>query len=324
MVINLKSFIIFCILCFIPSTLSAKTVIRVGYLPILDHLTLLVSHAQDNKNFQYVEIQPKLFKSWDRLTDALKSEVIDAAFILSPLAMDLFNHGLPIQTILLGHRDGSALTMNKTLLFHSAQDLKGKNIAVPHTQSTHLVLLRKHLLDADLSFKEVNTPIIPPVEMFGALLTNKIDGFIVAEPFGIMAQAQGIGKMLILTKDILNHHIDCILVVRQHTLTQVSQAIQEWVSSLIRAGQWIEQDKLKQGSQEVARLVAYKYLPHSEKIIVEALQHPQDRISFDDLNPGKEDFQQMMELAIQTEVLNNKVDLNKFVNDVFYLESVNK
>lgn len=322
MIFKPKYFIIFCLLWWVPSVLFAKVIIRVGYLPILDHLTLLVSHAQDNKTFQHVEIQPKMFKSWDRLTDALKTESIDAAFILSPLAMDLFDHGLPIQTILLGHRNGSAITVRKELPIDSSTDLKGKTIAIPHAQSTHRVLLNKYLTDAHLSLSEVTMQVIPPVEMLDALLTKKIDGFIVAEPFGARAQSQGIGKIFILTKDILNHHIDCILVIRQKMIKNVSQAIQEWVESLIRAGQWIEQDKLKQGSQRVAQLIAYKYLPYAENILIEALQHPQDRISFDDLEPQLDDFQKIMELSIQAGILNNQIDLKKFVNNVFYLDTI--
>jgi len=43
---------------------TEKVELRVGYLPILDHLTLLVSHAKDNDSFQQVTVKPKMFKSW--------------------------------------------------------------------------------------------------------------------------------------------------------------------------------------------------------------------------------------------------------------------
>ncbi|MEK8018773.1 MAG: ABC transporter substrate-binding protein, partial [Candidatus Parabeggiatoa sp.] len=66
---------------------APKIQLKVGYLPILDHLTLLVSHRQDRCTFEQVEIQPKMFKAWREMVGALKAGVIDAAFILSPLAM---------------------------------------------------------------------------------------------------------------------------------------------------------------------------------------------------------------------------------------------
>lgn len=51
---------------------QAKETLTVGYLPILDHLALLVSHTQDNASFRDVEIKPRLFKSWPAMTGALK------------------------------------------------------------------------------------------------------------------------------------------------------------------------------------------------------------------------------------------------------------
>jgi len=90
-----------CLLLFIHTSAMAETTLKVGYLPILDHLTLLVSHTQDNDAFKEVKVQPKMFKSWRGMVGALKAGVIDAAFILSPLAMDLFNEGVDIKDIIV-------------------------------------------------------------------------------------------------------------------------------------------------------------------------------------------------------------------------------
>jgi|GEM_PF-4949428 len=48
-----------------PAIAIPKTEFKIGYMPILDHLTLLVSHAQDNNAFKKIQIEPKLFKSWN-------------------------------------------------------------------------------------------------------------------------------------------------------------------------------------------------------------------------------------------------------------------
>lgn len=319
---KLQSVILILLFSFTPLALLAKTTIKVGYLPLLDHLPLLVSYAQKKDAFQYVHLELKISNTWDKLAEDLKAGTIDAAFILSPLAMDLFSQGLPIHAILLGHRNGSAITVRKELAIHSPMDLKGKKIALPHAQSTHLVLLNKYLTDAGLSLKEVMTQVISPTKIFGALLTGEIDGFMVAEPFGARAQIHNIGKILVLSKNILNQHIDCILVIHQKVIKAAPQAIQEWLDSLIQAGQWIEQDKLK-GSQGVAQLIAYEYLPYSEATLITALQNPLDRITFNDLNPRMDDFKKMMELSIRTGIL-NPVNLKNFVNNQFYLKSQKK
>lgn len=306
--------------------INADTVthLKVGYLPILDHLTLLVSHANERCTYQQVEIEPKMFKAWREMVGAIKAGVIDAAFILSPLAMDLFNNGLNIKTILLAHRDGSAITVKTESAIHSAADLKGKAIAIPDQKATHTALLNKYLLGGGLSLKDVKAKIIAPPNMIKAIKLDKIDAFIVAEPFGAKAQHAGVGKILVLTKDIINHHVECIVVVNQNVIKNHPEALQEWVNSLIRAGQWIDQDKLKNGSKQVAQLTAKKkYWPHSEENIIRGLQNPHDRISFSDLNPKLEDFKTIVDISVQAGII-DPVNLEAFIDDSFYRNSPNE
>jgi len=315
-----QSYLIVLIWVLLTIPTHAKTTLKVGYLPVLDHLTLLVSHAHDNATFQQVEIHPKMFKTWPELAGALKANLVDAALFISPLAMDLFDSGLPIQAVLLAHRDGAALTVKKDLSIQSPADLRGKTIALPHQKSTHTALLYKYLMRAQLSLKDVVTKLIAPASMAKALQQGKIDAFLVAEPFGSAAQSEGIGRILVLTKDILPHHIDCIVVVHQKLIQTDHAAIQEWVNSLIRAGKWIEKDKLEDGSKQVAKLTAQKYLPHSEATIIGGLQNPVDRISFADLKPNITDFQTIADLSEQAGIL-RKIDLKNFVSEEFYRDS---
>ncbi len=300
-----------------------KTSLKVGYLPILDHLALLVSHAKDNDAFQQVAIEPKMFKTWEEVAGAIKAGVLDAAFVTSLLAMDLFNQGVAIKTVLLAHRDGSAITVKQNVPIHSAADLKGKAIAIPYKKATHLALLNHYLTGGGISLKDVITKVIAPPNMEAAMQAGSVDAFIVAEPFGTKTQTDGVGKMLVLTKDILNHHVECIVVVQQKVLANHPAAVQEWVNSLIRAGQWIETDKQENGSKQVAQMMTQKYLPHSATTIINGLQNPSDRISFADLNPVLKDFQTIVDISIQAGLL-DQVKLEKFIDDEFYRGAVTK
>ncbi len=301
----------------------AITTIRVGYLPILDHLTLLVSHAQDNDKFQHVEIKPKLFKAWREMVGALKAGVIDAAFILSPLAMDLFNQGVDIKTILLAHRDGSAITIKKRADIYSAADLKGKPIAIPSRISTHTALLNKYLMSGGITLKDVIPKVIAPPNMIKAMKLGRIDAFIVAEPFGAKAQHIGVGEILVLTKEIIDNHVECVVILNQQLIKNHRPAVQEWVNSLIRVGKWIDKDKLENGSKQVALLTAKKYFPHSKYTVMRGLQNPSNRISFTDLNPKIEDFQRIVDISIEAEIIDT-VNLEAFIDDSFYHNSPEK
>lgn len=297
--------------------IQAKETLTVGYLPILDHLTLLVSHSRDNASFREVEISPKLFRSWGEMAGALKAGVVDAAFILSPLAMELYNAGTPLRSILLAHRDGSAITVKAGSDIRSAADLKGKKVAIPYKVSTHTALLNKYLGNDGLSLNDITTRVIAPPNMLKAMQAGFIDAFIVAEPFGAKAQSKGLGNILVLTKDIVPNHVECIVVVRQEVLRKAPAAVQEWTASLVRAGRFIDQDKLENGSKSVAGMTARKYWPHAEQDIINGLQNPSDRISFSDLNPAEKDFQVIVDISRQAKLI-EKVDLSGFITPEFY------
>jgi NitT/TauT family transport system substrate-binding protein len=299
------------------TTPSEKITLRVGYMPVLDHLPLLISHAHHQCDFQQIEIKVKMFKAWREIAGALKAGAIDAAFLLSPLAMDLFNQGVDIKTILLAHRDGAAITVKHDLAITSAADLKGKVIAIPDRKATHVALLNQYLMTAKLSLQDVIPKVIAPPNMLKAMKLGKIDAFIVAEPFGAKAQQDGVGKLLTLSKDILPHHIDCIVVIRQTLIANHRDAIQEWIDSLIEAGQWLEQDKLANGSKQTAQLVSQKYLPHSIPTIIMGLQSPPQRISFADLNPSLADFQTTVKISKEASLI-NEINLEAFIENSFY------
>jgi len=291
--------------------------LKVGYLPILDHLPLMVSHAQDADRFQHITIQPKLFKSWREMVGALEARVINSAFILSPLAMDLFNKGMDIRTILLAHRDGSAITVKQGSAIKNAADLRGKAIAIPSRKATHTALLDAYLKTAGLTLNDVTPKVIAPPHMPLAMAKDRIDAFIVAEPFGAKTQNDGLGKILVLTRQIIGNHVDCILVVKSDVLQNNPQGIQEWVNSLIKAGQFIDNDKLKNNSQKVAELTAKKYFPHNAKTVQLGLQNPKDRISFSNLNPDLDSFQKIVDISIAAGIISD-INLQHFIDARFY------
>jgi len=231
--------------------------------------------------------------------------------------MDLFNQGVDIKTILLAHRDGSAITIKTDSNITKATDLQGKSIAIPNRKSTHTALLDHYLKQSGLSLQDVKTKVIAPPNMIKAMLLGQIEAFIVAEPFGAKAQKENIGKILVLTKDIIDNHVECIVVVSSNFINGHATGIQEWVNSLIQAGKWIDTDKLENGAKQVANITAKKYFPHDRQTVIMGLQNPINRISFSDLNPSIDDFKTIMNISLQANIIQN-VNLKNFIDQRFY------
>ncbi len=305
-----------------PAIAQNKKTLKIGYIPILDHLTLAISHHQDNGAYKRVRIEPRLFKSWNSVAGALRAGVIDGAFLLSNFAMDLFNKGEPLRTILVGHRHGSGITVRKESNIQNAKDLVGKTIAIPAPISTHTALLDAYLRGAGSSLSEVKTRVIAPPHMVTAMQRGGIDAFIVAEPFCAKAEQEKVGRTLVFSKEIAAGHICCIVVVRETLLNSDREALQEWVNSLVRAGERIDREKGGAGAEKIVKRASH-YMPHNERVLLGGLQNPVDRVIYGDLAPRKADFQQIVDLSRQAGLL-QPVDLDRFIVPDFHQRATNQ
>ena len=111
-----------------------KKLIRVGHLPITDHLVLGITKSKLEKGeetFQYGDLETVSMNSWQQVADSLKDGKIDAACVLAPTAMDLFKAGVNIKLILFTHKIGSTLITNKHANIKNLNDFAGKIVLIP-------------------------------------------------------------------------------------------------------------------------------------------------------------------------------------------------
>ena len=288
---------------------GAKAKLKIGYLPITDHLLMI---AAEREQFKSVELQPVKFSSWPEISEALKVGAIDGAFLLTPIGLTLRQKGVPVKVVLLGHRNGSVITVKIGNEINKIEDLKGKTIAIPSPFSTHNLLLRKILTEKHIDpAKDLKIIDMAPPEMVNALATGRIHGYIVAEPFGAQAEAQKVGKILTLSKDIWHDHICCVLNLRETALTSHPEAVQELVSGFIRTAAYIEANPV------LAAKGSTKILGQKPEIIEKVLTSPRDRLSFLNLVPNKADFAATQDYMIKFGVAKERVDLAGYLDDRF-------
>ena len=160
-----------------------EKVVRIAYLPITHSLAVL-EEADELEAKEGVKVELVKYGSWNELTDALNSNRVDGASVLMELAMKSKQEGIGIKAVALGHHDGNVIVVKNDI--ESAEDLKGKNIAIPHRQSSHNILINDALAKAGLTVEDVNITELAPTEMPSALASGQIDAYCVAEPFGAM------------------------------------------------------------------------------------------------------------------------------------------
>ena len=205
-----------------------KEQLKIGYLPITDATPLLVAHHNGYFKEEGVNSQtPVLIRNWASLVEAFLADKVNVVHLLFPISIWMrYNNNAKVKIIAWDHTNGSALTVSEKSGIKSFQDLGGKQIAVPFWYSIHNVILqmclRKFGLKAvikpqteKLKSNEVNLLILPPPEMPISLSSNKIDGYIVAEPFNALGEMKVNAKILRFTGDIWKNHPCCVVVIKE-------------------------------------------------------------------------------------------------------------
>lgn len=290
------------------STSTNKPTLKIGYLPITDHLTM-IAHGQTQ--YSRLNLEPVKFSNWAELSEALKNNAVHGAFALTPIGMTLRQKGVDLKAVFLGHRNGSVVTIKNSPEFNSIADLKGKTIAIPSRFSTHNILIQKYLNDNGIQNTDVKFVDMAPPEMVNALSVGKIEGFIVAEPFGGQAELQKIGKVLVLSKDIWHDHICCVLNIQASVINEYPESVEELVGSLAKAANFIDQNPT-----EAAKL-STKYLGQKTEVIEHVLTQPKGRITFNDLIPLPKDFNSTQAYLLKFAIAKESIDVTQYIDDRF-------
>ena len=292
----------------------SKVTLKIGYLPVTDHLLMIAAVREKFKN---LVVQPVKFSSWMENAEALKAGDIDGSFLLTPKSLKYREKDVPIRAVLLGHRNGSSITVKDNGDIISIKDLKGKIIAIPSPCSTHNILLRKILAENGIDAASDLTIIsLPPRAMLETLVKGRIHGFIVAEPFGIQAESEKIGKVLMLSKDIWHDHICCVLNLRENIIDKYPEVVQELVTGFTKTASFITSDPLQAAKESVS------LLGHKQGIIEQVLTSPPGRVTFNNLVPEVADFYAIQKYMKTFGLPGANVDLSDYINNTFAIRAI--
>ena len=277
-----------------------KRVVKIGYLPITHAVPLYIEkELEDYKNF---ELELVKFGSWPELMDALNTGRIDGASVLVTLAMRAKEQGIDLKAVALGHRDGNVFVADPSI--DTAQDLKGKNFAIPHKFSTHNVLLYQMLQQNQMAYEDVNVIELPPAEMPAALAEGRIAGYVVAEPFGAISVSLEKGKVLYQDQDVWENSIDCTLVLRNDFIQNEKEVAQEFVNYYVAAGEVAE------AKDEHTHEMSSKYMNVEEEVLDLSFEW----IAYDDLVIREEEYEALRASLMEMGLMDNPPSYTDFVD----------
>lgn len=254
--------------------------IKIAYLPIT-HALAVFEAAEELKDNPDVRVELVKYGSWTELMDALNTGNVDGASVLVELAMKSKQEGIGLKAVALGHKDGNVIVASDKV--QSAEDLKGKTIAIPHRQSSHNILVNLELAKANLTVNDIKITELAPTEMPSALASGQIDGYCVAEPFGAQAVSLGVGHVLDTSESLWPDSLCCALVMTDDYLNNHKESADKFIAAYKTAGANLNKDN--------ELTIAEQYLGQDADVLKTSLEW----ISYDDLDITQDIYNSLVE-----------------------------
>lgn len=339
-----------------PGYAAEKVPLKALYVPLADHYAALVAYEKYRDQMKYANFQLEQMKSWDLLRAYFRSGRVDMAFVMAPLAMDMYAEKPYFKWVGLMHRDGSALAINTRLnkkvkiavqrgfrkpdarvaeAFAQVHKETGEAIPVglPHLMSTHSVVLYRYLKDHGLTMSvkpNANAhvqalsvaPATSPIFLQRKGLRNLPAAFVQSLPWADVVESQGSGHVAWYSKDIIpwqHGHVECIAIATNEAIKNKAKAIREVMFYIQQAGADIEKARAQKGEalEEIVRMVR-KHIPaHNRDAIIASLDYDLHVINYQNLNVDKAGLKLIMDLAVEGKILQKPVDIDVFADTQF-------
>jgi NitT/TauT family transport system substrate-binding protein len=289
---------------------------KVGFIPVTCHLTCPVTDFINRNSTGQSAFKPMRFNGFPEIKEMFLSGRLEATFILAPLAMSLREQGVPIKIVYLGHRDGTALVVNKESNLYRVEDLRGKKIAIPNRYSNQRIMIHRALQRRGMSLADVTLIEMAPPDMPISLQTKVVDAITSGEPFMGQAELDGYGRALYQAKDEWPGFISCVLAVREDVIRDRRADVQAMVDGIAKSGKWID-DSMDHRMTAADAAAGRDYYNQDPRLLRYVLSKPVDRVRYSNLRLVKPDFEEIEQLGVETGVLSGKVHFEDYCDPSF-------
>lgn len=308
---------------------NGRVKLKVAHIQITDHIILgVLKHLIEKGELQprHFELETVCMPGWNPVQNALEKGAVDAAFILAPIAMDLYSFGTPIKLTLLAHKNGSIFVRNKREGYAEPFEdhFRNQSFYIPHKMSVHHMLA--HLFFSSIGLtpgmvgegqSDVNFEVVAPIKMQEFMQGNQATaGFMVAEPLGTRAIAGGAADLQFLSSELWENHPCCAVTMRDDFIEPHTDAVYEFTEMLVEAGKLVDQKPEMAAEIGVAFLDPNRTLGLKVPVLKNVLSEAKG-IKTGDLYPAVEDLKTMNDYMVKRMRIGGQVDMDQFVDTRF-------
>ncbi|MCJ8339060.1 MAG: ABC transporter substrate-binding protein [Pseudomonadales bacterium] len=357
-IIGKKALALVCLLTALSSFTSGaeRTPVKAAYIPLADHYAGIIAFEKYRNEMKIADYSIKRMKSWPLLRAYFLEGLSDMAFVMSPLAMDMYRVSPTFRWVGQMHRDGNALAINGLINQHVNLPLKREDrkpdakvaeayskvkqqlgrpsqVAVPSLLATHMVVLYKYLKDHGKTLgigtgtrEDVIAIAVAPAKSPAFIKRQNSKGipasFEQSLPWADVVETNKFGHVAWYSKDVLpwpKGHVECIALASDRAIKNKKEAINEVIYYIHQAGLDIEAAREKGGEamKEIAAMIR-KHIPeHNEQAIIQSLRKDLNVINYKNLNVEIPGMKMVMDLAVEGGILREPINLDAFTDSNF-------
>ncbi|KPA11773.1 ABC transporter substrate-binding protein [Candidatus Magnetomorum sp. HK-1] len=325
----MKKFFIPILICFIATISIADdeniTILRVGYLPLFSQIPIVVSYENDRINFKKIQVELIKFTSFTSIEAALRVGSIHAAIapipIILSIASDMYECKLCNIKIVGAINKGGSLLVSREQ--GAIKTLRGKLIGVPGLDSVEIITLMQIMQDNDLHFgldyKALGITFDTAIR---DLKSDKLQALYLPEPWGSIAEKET-GAFLIENQTLFGSNQTTLLVISKSMLEKKTDAVTEWIGSIVNACKYIENDIDKTGARQTA-IIQNKYFNISNDIVMNSLAKRKGGIQFIPKVPDIDQIKSILSKMTEIKWIMKSVDIVQLIDTKIFEKVIQK
>jgi len=219
------------------------THLRIGYQPSTHqtaHMTAMEKGwwQEDLAPYGVTQVTDKQFETGPPEMQTMLAGELDIAYVGSAPFIAAVSTGLDAKIIAAVQTQGSDLVLRNEVPYSTPADLAGKTIATFLPGSIQDTVLRTWLEENGVDPASVDIKAMGPGEAVTAISAGHVDGVFLPHPYPSVIVAEGIGRSVVQSGEMLKDHSCCVLVASGSLIREHPEIVEQVVRTHIKATEY--------------------------------------------------------------------------------------
>jgi len=217
--------------------------LRIGYQPSTHqtaHITAMEKGwwQEDLAPLGITQVTDKQFETGPPEMQTMLAGELDIPYVGSAPFIAAVSTGLDAKIIAAVQTQGSDLVLRNEVPYSTPADLAGKTIATFPPGSIQDTVLRTWLEENGVDPASVDIKAMGPGEAVTAISAGHVDGVFLPHPSPSVIVAEGIGRSVVQSGEMLKDHSCCVLVASGSLIREHPEIVEQVVKTHIKATEY--------------------------------------------------------------------------------------